>query len=368
MKNVTRFLFSLILIALFSVAADQLFGVPPLLTAGVLFGSGFVLGFFPEINKPNNIAYDFVISDTTYAGEAASRFIVKAITGNDTVQGGHAYVKDGIKKKFTIPRLTGTYDDFIQPRAATPTPQGDLTVDGKTLTPADYMIYFEFNPRDYEEHWFATQTNATLIDRTLPATPESVIVQEILNYHDRYINKAFWNSSVAAGTAGKYDYYNGFIKNAVLDSDVIDVGSPTTLSAPNIQAELQKGFDLIPAALKYDTGMKYYVGPAAYDFYLQSQVAQTYKGGDITGNGLVARFRGLEVVKISDFPADVYMIAKGSPDQSSNLWIGMNSKDDAMLQVSKLQANSELWFMKMLMKVDVQIGFGAEAVLYGSIS
>ena len=38
----------------------------------------------------------FVIADTTYAGEAASSFIVKAITGNETVQGGHVYNPEGV--------------------------------------------------------------------------------------------------------------------------------------------------------------------------------------------------------------------------------------------------------------------------------
>ena len=44
------------------------------------------------------MADGFVISDTTYAGEAAQQFILKAITGADTINGGHVYVKDGIKK------------------------------------------------------------------------------------------------------------------------------------------------------------------------------------------------------------------------------------------------------------------------------
>jgi hypothetical protein len=45
----------------------------------------------------------------------------------------------------------------------------------------------------------------------------------------------------------------------------------------------------------------------------------------------------------------------------------MNSTQDASLQIGRLQANSELYFVKMLMKVDVQIGFCNEVVLYGSI-
>lgn len=366
MKNTTRILFSILLIAFVAFSANVLFGADPGWTSLSLLGLGAAKALFlPDFQMPSNMAYDFVISDTTYAGEAATRFIVKAITSNETVQGGHAYVKDGIKKKFTIPRISGTFDAFIQARQATPVSAGTLTVDGKVLEPADYMIYFEFNPRDYEEHWFATQLNPTLIDRTLPATPESQIVQEILKYHDRYINKTFWNSKTT-GTA-PYAFYNGFIKKAVDDTDTIDVPTPTTLSAANIIAEMQEGFDLIPASLKYDPQMKFYMGYTAYDFYMQAQIAQTYKGGDITGLNVVPKFRGLEVVKIADFPADVYLIAKGTPDMDSNLWIGMNSTDDAKIEMARLQANSELYFMKMLMKVDVQIGWGAETVLYGTI-
>jgi hypothetical protein len=38
--------------------------------------------------------------------------------------------------------------------------------------------------------------------------------------------------------------------------------------------------------------------------------------------------------------------------------------DDAKLEMKPLQANSELWFIKMLMKVDVQIGWNSETIYY----
>ena len=123
---------------------------------------------------------ELVINDTTYAGEVASQFLVKAITGADTISGGHVYVKDGIKKKYTIPRWDSNYEDFIQDRQATPISKGSWTVDGKVLDPQDFMIYTEFNPRDFEDHWFAVQLNPKLIDRALPATVESVMVQEAM--------------------------------------------------------------------------------------------------------------------------------------------------------------------------------------------
>ena len=152
------------------------------------------------------MADGFVISDTTYAGEAAQQFILKSITGADTINGGHVYVKDGIKKKFTIPRWDADYTTLIQDRAATPTSQGSMTVDGVTIEPADYMIYMEFNPRDFEDHWYATQLNPTLIDRALPASAESVVVQGAMARHSKYFNKLIWNGDTSTTEIGRASF------------------------------------------------------------------------------------------------------------------------------------------------------------------
>jgi len=309
------------------------------------------------------MADGFVINDTTYAGEAAGQFIVKAITGADTIKGGHCYVKDGIKKKFTIPRWDADYEDLIQDRAATPITKGTMTVTGQTLTPADYMIYVEFNPRDFEDHWYATQLNPTLIDRALPASVESVVVQEVLKRHTKFFNKIIWQGSTALTTI--YKYFNGWVTRASASSSTLKPASPTTLSAANIQAEFLKGYALLPEALRYDDDMKYFCSYGTYDFYATSQINQTYKGIDTTQEG-VKLFKGKRVIPIADFPADTYIIAKGMPDMGSNLWVGMNSVDDASLQLQKKQANSELYFIKMLMKADVNFGWDEEIVYYGA--
>jgi hypothetical protein len=309
----------------------------------------------------------FAITDVAYAGEAASPFIVKAITGNETIQGGHAYVKDGIKKEFTIPRFDADYEDFVQDRAVTPVSKGTMTVDGRVITPADYMIYTEFNPRDYEAHWFATQLNPTLIDRTLPQSVSDVVIAEVLKRHDKYLNKALWNSNKTTPPSAIYRYYDGYIQKAVAQvgagSDATNKVTASTLTETNIQAELLKGYKAVPAALRYDASMKYFCNYATYDMYAQSQINQTNKGVDTTQEG-VKKFKGREIVPINDLPDNFYLIAKGKATPESNLWVGMNSVDDAKLEMQKKQANSELWFIKMNMKVDVQIGWNSEAVLY----
>jgi hypothetical protein len=124
-----------------------------------------------------------------------------------------------------------------------------------------------------------------------------------------------------------------------------------------------KGYKAIPPELRYNPSMKFFVSYATYDLYADSQIAQQFKGIDITQDGL-RKFKGRTVVPIADFPDNTYVIAKGLATPESNLWVGMNSTDDAKLELRQLQANSELWFIKMLMKVDVQYGWFEEAVLY----
>ena len=172
-----------------------------------------------------------VISDTTYAGEAASSFIVKAVVGNEIVQGGHVYVKDGIKKSYTIPRIVAT--DVVQDRVATPVSNvGSLTVDAKTLIPRDYMVYQEFNPRDYEDHWFATRLNKTLIDRALPATVESVMIQEVMKRHNKWLGKAIIQGDRTLTTNLKY--FDGLLTRAKASgSGVNKVGSPVVSATPS---------------------------------------------------------------------------------------------------------------------------------------
>lgn len=301
------------------------------------------------------------ISDVSYAGEAASAFIVKSVVGNEIIQGGHAYVKDGIKKEFTIPRFT--VENVIQDRQATPTsPQGTSKVDGRKLVPADYMLYDEFNPRDFEDHWFATQLNPTLIDRRLPVTVESVIIQEYLKQHNKFLGKAILQSDKTNGAA-PYKYFDGLITRAIADNEVPKVAAPVVLTTANIGAAFRSTLNRVAADVLYDQSLKFFVSYKTAQMWEEAQQNGSFKGVDNTMAGL-NRFSGRQVVPLFGMPDNTIMLGKGTADMTSNLWVGMNSVEDATVQFAKLQANSELYFIKMLMKVDTNYGFGAELALY----
>ena len=368
MRKINKIALSIVLIGLVGTALSMVTGVSLTIIATVLLAIGFVKGLF-NLSMPFESgilrADGFSITDTTYAGEAASSFIVKAITSNETVQGGHVYIQDGIKKKFTIPRFDADYTDFIQDRQAQPISKGTMTADAKTLLPVDYMIYTEFNPRDYEAHWFATQLNDKLIDTKLPVSVESLVIQEVMKRHNRYFNRSLWvNSTLLASATSIFRYYDGFLRKASTGSGALLPASPTTLTNANIVTEVQKGYALIPAALKYDPSMKIFCSYSTYDLFCQYQINQASKGVDITQMGM-GTYRGLPMVKIPDFPDDTYVMARGMASPESNLWVGMNSTDDNTILMDKVNNSGELWFLKVLMKSDVAIGWNEECVYYG---
>jgi hypothetical protein len=227
------------------------------------------------------------------------------------------------------------------------------------------MIYFEFNPRDFEDHWEAVRLAPELMDRRLPVTAESVVLQEVLKVHAQYFDKAIWQGDKTSGTA-PLNKFDGLIVKMAADADLVAVSSPITLTSGNVVSEFERGHILIPTSLLFDPQLKYFVSYKTAELYRAAQQAQTYKGVDVTSGG-VMRYNGKSVIPIAGIPDNTYIIAKGSAGLDSNLWVGVNSKaDETTIKLDFVAKNSELMFVKVLMKADTNIGWGAECVYYGA--
>jgi hypothetical protein len=313
--------------------------------------------------------------------------ITRAVVGADTVQKGCAYVKDGIKKKHTIPRIE--VSNFIQRRAATPTSQGTVTVDGKVLEPQDLMLYYEFNPRDFEAHWYAEQLKPQLLARELPQTVEAFMMMQTMLRLNEFFEFHTWRGRIQYAPDGDavdpttkgaeagdaiYFYFNGLIKKLLDESTTILVSTPATLVAgtagggeENIGAALLRCYKLVPKALLYRygvMGLKFIVSYGTQQVYEEFlTTTTTFKNNDTTEKS-INRYKGYEVVPLAGVPDNTIVVCIANPDISSNLWIGINSTTDEQLQLARLQANSEMFFVKGLFKMDTQTGFPDQVVLY----
>lgn len=324
-----------------------------------------------------------VINDTTYAGEAASYMIQRAVVGSDTIEKGCIYVEDGIKKYKTIPRIEVT--NLFQRRAATPISQGTVTVDAKRIAPQDLMLYYEFNPRDYEAHWFAQMLNPKLLDTELPVTAENFMMMMTMKRTNEFFENHIWRgrksydiqglgtdptSVGGVATDAAYFYFDGLIERALSDSTTIQVPAPVALtggSAGNIIDKFQVAYKLVPPALLYKYGpggLKYLVSYADQQKYEDTmQKLTTFKNQDTSEKG-INRYTGYDVVPLAGIPENTFFVCIAKPDIDSNLWLGINSTEDNQLELQRKQANSELFFVKGLFKMDSQIGFADQLVIY----
>jgi hypothetical protein len=320
------------------------------------------------------------IVDTSYSGTYASYLILPATFGMETIEKGAVWVEDGIKKLHTIDRMDFT--NPLQPRVATPTSSGTFTQDGRTLTPKDLMMYVEFNPRDYESNFLAEQLSNTLLTRELPPTAETYMMKIGLERVMEQVETGLWIGSTTytatPGTSGNGQicFFDGFLKKMLADSTVWQVASPVTLTASNILAAMTSCMTLLATnkkallsrAKRFDR-LKFFMSVNTNQIY-QAALTEglTFKGVNTMERGDDKPYKGYQVVTLAGMPDNTILFCEGLMDTSSNLWVGMNSMEDTNLELARLQNNSELFFLKALMKYDVNYGWGNEIALYTTLT
>lgn len=365
---------------LWSLLLGAAFAVPLALNPGESFIAG--LGVFLTLHfakRPEGVAGEgLVINDTSYAGEVLDQFITLLSTSFQTMKKGCMAVMPGIKKKKTIPTLK--VQNFIQARLATPKHGGDVNIDARELEPQDFMGYLEFNPRDFEQHWYAAKMNPKLLDAELPATAESAIIQKVLDENGTYMDKAVWQSVkdeaaiTDAETNGLGDgdnnliFFDGLIYKMVNDVDVIKVANPVNFTVGNIYDEIERAKEVVPEAVYEHPDFKWMGSYKTSKLVKAADVAQNYKGADKAEGGR-SQYDDKPVVSLAGMPDNTLVGCLCKDEIGGNLWFGVNEPDEEEeLQLARLQKNSELFFIKMLMKCDVNYAFSEQTVLYTTVT
>jgi len=299
---------------------------------------------------------------TVYAGEVLEQLLVRATTGNELVNGGHIRVQPNVEKKFSIPRLR--VGQMLQQRKEQPVQsdaKGNFNIDEKYLEPVDFMAFTTFNPRSFEQFWRKWQPTGPLVFRDLPAEAQNAFLTEIAKTVDFELGGHF-----ITGVKGTTDdkLFNGILTRIVADTAVIKVGTPATpITEANVIAEMKKVRAAIPKAVRGQSNLKMFMSHEDADMYDYVLTEKPYKGADYT-NMNPERFKGIPIVRLAGWPKNVIVAAVASAGLDSNFWAGVSYvNDDEVIMVDRLTNPGELYFFKMLMKVDTNIVFGEDIVL-----
>lgn len=306
-----------------------------------------------------------VTINSNYAGEVLEQLLVRATTTNELVEGGHIHIQPNVKSKFSIPRLKG--GKVLQRRKEMPVgtdSKGGFTITEKVLEPQDIMAFTTFNPRSFEHIWKAFQPQGNLVFRELDPEVQNKLLGELAKTVSFELGYEFING--VKGTAeGKY--FDGILTRIKADTEVLKVLNPVAITEANVVDKLKAIVKQIPKPLKGEklkknTKLFMSVEDAeAYDYVLTEK---PYKGMDYTGMN-AERFKGFQIVALADWPKNVIVAAYATSNIDSNFWGAVDYVNDAeVVQIDKLTNAGELYFFKMLMKVDTNIVFGEDIVLY----
>lgn len=305
-----------------------------------------------------------VAISSNFWGDVVEELFTLATTGNEVVDGGHIFVSDNIQRKRAIPRVT--MSQIIQPMAATPTSQGTFTHNERELDPDPFLVYVEFDPNDYRDMWEFAAPKGEFVFTQLNPKIQAALLKELLegtNGVNEYMGTAIFQGNKATGT-DPYNNFDGLITKAKADADVIDVSNYAALTSSNIFAKLQSIHDATRVPTRRNSKFKYLMSVVDTEKYSEAQKNQSYKGVDVTSEGIM-KFHGKDVVPLVGMPENTVIATIADSTRGSNIWMGVRGMADfSAIKVDLVQNNSDLWFFKMKMSCDTQIKFGQDLSLY----
>lgn len=298
------------------------------------------------------------LNTTNYSGELLEHILTLATTNNELVSRGLINVIPGIHKAVHIPRIRS--GKMLQKQKENPQltdSKGDFTYSEKTLNPHDMMAFTVFNPRTFEHIWRPYQPKGDLVFSELPPQIQQVLLGELLKQVEKELGYQYINGKYVEGSDDAL-LMNGILTQAAKDVDVVKVAT----SGATMRARLRELYKAIPKTLRNDSNLRILMSVTDFDTYDEELTDLYVKGRDDTEVN-AKRYKGITIEVLADWPEELLVATPCSQGADGNLFAAVNlQNDENVVQVDKWANASELYFFKMLMKADTNIGFGDEFI------
>lgn len=301
------------------------------------------------------------LTNSNYDGEVLDSLLTRAATGNEIVSEGLICVIPNVQKKITIPRLlTGK---MLQKRKEEPTLQdskGGFDISHKSLEPKDFMAFTLFNPRVFENYWRPYQPKGPLVFAELPPEGQNKLLAALSKQVTFELGHHYVNGEYVDGDNDD-KLFDGILVQMKKDSDLIVIAKPTETT---VTARLKAIYKAIPKELRKNPNLKFIMSVEDWDKYDDELTARDAKNASETDVNK-KRFKNITIHDLAAWPEGLIIATLCSPDElTSNLFAAVAFEDDEnVIQIGKFSSAGELYFMKMLMKVDTNIAFGNEIII-----
>lgn len=278
--------------------------------------------------------------------------------GNELAERGLINIIPDIKHKVHIPRLKTS--KVLQHRVPSPdksTSKGNLDYSERTLEPRDVMVYLEFNPRAFETLWKKYQPTGNLVFSELPEEIKTKVVDIILAQVASEMGANLINGRYEEGKEDAY--FDGFITRIASASGAKQVDT----SEATMIGRLKALYEAIPKPMLKNPNLRILMSSSDWLRYDDELTALPHKAKDPTTTN-VKMYKDVRIEDLAHWQDGFIVATICGSGLDSNLWAACALETDAeTVQIDKVSAASELYFLKMLMKVDTNIAFDEELVV-----
>jgi hypothetical protein len=272
----------------------------------------------------------------------------------------------GINEDGFLPRMYAADDPIGAYTAGVPTESATVTYAERTLDLKKTTVYLEFVPSDWHEIWpeyasVGTMTNLALNPQILNTTLEL-----LANRIGKQIEKLNYQGDTASGTAS-LTRWDGLIKQAVADADVVDVANIGVITTSNVFDVLEDIYQAIPDHLIDDDRFKIIMSTTDWRKAQIANINAKASNDGYLDDGTKQSYLGVEIVHTAGIPENTVFSTITGMDTSSNLVFGcwVNPEEEVQdVRIARVTNMSDTFGLRINMKCAVNYSNGTEVVLY----
>jgi len=212
---------------------------------------------------------------TTYAGEAAGKYISAALLSGNTMANGGLTIRPNVKFKEVVKRLE--LDGIVKDGTCDFDDTSTLTITERILQPEEFQVNLELCKKDFRSDWEAIQMGYSAHDNLAPNF-QSYLISHVAAKVAQRTEQVIWGG--VNGNAGEFD---GFGTLLAADANLPQANevAGTTITAANVVDELGKIVDAMPSTL---------YGREDFCIYISQNIFRAYKRslGGFGANGVGA--------------------------------------------------------------------------------
>jgi len=345
------------------------------------------------------MATNVVIQDNSYPGYIDPRILQKlfrgvelfnGVSGFAGASGPSAYlVQAGSPDKYYLNKIKAEGLQTRQ-REQVPTEQGSVTMTEMNFEGREQQLYMEFDPFFFKNSIPEFQPTGNMLDWAHNPKIKAAVLDSVFRAHKNNLqfdllysalhstiggphNNGRYDNTDTGYTEGASTEATGLLTRIDTAAGASELGNYTqwtgAIDNSNILDRVEELLAEVPGVIYFNPSLKIFMSTKNWDM-LKNAIRNNYSGkGPTILDPVSGRIDGRQVVPMNQWPDDRIVITYADGTDSSNFWVVTNKYSDmaANFRYGQRQANSELFFLKLLYKFDTQILY-PEHIVYGKVT